>query len=226
MKAIVYSLFLLTGTAYAQTGVIGKVKGSKAIVDFQNIQVKPGDVITVQKGPVQKDSLRKREHVLIWRFLYGYTDAEVSPSSASTSDVETMEVDFGYGYNFERFELGGSLSRSTKEDDSSKTTTMTLTVYGQLNFIKNNSEADFVPYIRAGVGSFTAKYNSDSEGSFKMSGAPLTAQLGFLWFPFSEIFSLDAGLLYEVVDSDTDTTPKVKYKTKSKGAYAGWSLYF
>jgi hypothetical protein len=50
---------------------------------------------------------------------------------------------------------------------------------------------------------------------------------GLYWFPFGEIFALDAGLSFLIDNYEVNTSPvKSKSKSTTTAITAGWRLYF
>lgn len=136
-----------------------------------------------------------------------------------------IAISFGYGYNFESFELGGLIGRESTETNLTEAKSLELGVYGQFNFIANNPDHDLIPYIRGEI-RHTSLEDGTSSDSVKTKGMGWSGKLGLLWFPFSEIFSVDVGYRFGESDIETSETPKIKFKVKERGPYIGWRIYF
>jgi hypothetical protein len=215
--------FVFLAQAFSQSGTVEKVKGSKAILSFPGKTPKIGDVLSVPndvEAGAFTVGLRPRTHGLTYGANISSLSEEVTQgNTTATSSASTTSLEVLYLRNFGQFEVGGGMVKVNVDNDNDTTA---LTGVGQYNFVINKPRNDLIPFAR---GDF--RILSGKTGSFSLSGTGLTLGGGVYWFPFGEIFALDAGLNFLIDNYETNTSPsKAKVKSTTTAITAGWRLYF
>lgn len=222
MKKLLFAVVvaLISSTVWAQTGRVTKVRGGKAIVDFGSAKVSEGSTVSVGSGggDLGLDSgsamhSGRRLHGVSYRFLNSSTTTNPG-SQQSKSTVLELE----YTYNFGSYEIGGLFSTDNEESDGSSVGTTVFGPVGRYNFIENKPGRDFVPYVS---GAFTILNGKTSILSF--SGTQFYVGGGLNYFPFSQLFALDAGI--RIVSGNWKVS-STTYASSGTQLYAGWKLYF
>lgn len=207
----------------AQTGRIEKTKENKAVVVFPANQRAPvgAKVIVQDEFSESAGGKRKREHGLSWEITNSTTKGTTTVNgSSSSSESKKSKYSLHYLYNMGSFELGAGVSK-TVEETSSKTDGVEISVTGQYDFIENISDNDLIPYIFA-----TYSLLSGKTGSTSISGNDLVYGAGLMWFPFSQIFAVDASFGLGNADVKLDSTPQATLKMENTTFSVGWRIYF
>lgn len=228
MNKLLMVIVFGTLSSYAQTIKVNKVKGSKAIVEFEGIDVKIGEKLSVKRGSgfsVRRE-LRERKQSVSFRYTVSDSKTDAASSgSSTTSETKSQDAEMSYGYSWGRYEIGAYIDSESEKKTSSETKGIEVGAYGQFNFIENVEDNDFIPYSKLNFGLLSAEVTSSSS-SLKVSGTAWTLNLGLLWFPFSQIFSFDFGYKYGVGGMESESSPKVTFKIKDSGLYGGRRIYF
>ncbi|GEM_PF-3694571 len=172
-------------------------------------------------SPANEDSLRKRQHALVWDLSSARTEMENKDSGAK-SDMSRTESAITYLYNFGRFELGGGFMSTTEKDEESgdKASSSSGGLLAHFNFIENSPGNDFIPYL-----SLTLAGINVESGGVDLSGSYVGFHVGLKWFPLSEILALTASV-GAMSGSIEGGSPKAKVDIKQGQFNIGWALYF
>lgn len=224
--AAIFALVPLFATA--QTGKVEKIKGTRSVVVWDSTDVKAGDVVRVGDAELEASpskQLRKRQHNFVWDYSSSTSKNKLTASgTTTTSDSKSGNLEFGYQYNWGIFEAGISASSSAEEDATSSSKSSTFGLHGQWNIITNRPGNDLIPYLSIQIaGATISKIDNGTTLDFKGSGGAFG--IGLLWFPFSEIFALEAAI-YGLSTSLESSSPSAKLETQMSGLNVGWRLVF
>lgn len=166
----------------------------------------------------EAQNLRKRQHSI--SYSTELKKSTVATGGSSIGGGSSQDVDLKYTYNFGFYEVGGLAAVQREKDDSgTKYDANSLGIVGVINFIENKAGNNLIPYISAafmlGQSSDNASDDYDTFGS--------KYQIGFKWFPFGEIFAVDASLFGQGFGNKSTNN---HYDLTESGLNLGWSLYF
>lgn len=178
--------FIFSQQAFSYIGTVQKIKGTKAIVEFErNAKVREGDMVStdMSSGGNNSSSSSMGKYQNRDYFLTYAIDLVNSSTAAGSVTVTALSTKFGF--NFGHFELGPIFSMTSGSTSSSNTSTSTtFGAFGHYNFTANKPNQDWVYY--AG-GKFTQ--SSSGSGTTNIAGYG-----GVSWFPFGNNIAFSAEL--------------------------------
>jgi hypothetical protein len=157
-------------SAFAYTGTVQKIKGSRGLVEFErNAKVHEGDMVSTETSveTTKAGKFQSREYSLSYTLTYQSNNSSVTGSSSS------MNSSVMFGFSFGSFELGPVLGLAS----TTTTTTVSATsfgFFGHYNFISNKQGVDWVPSVGG-------KYLTTSSSTLTQSYMGGYASLK--WFP-------------------------------------------
>lgn len=198
-----------------------------ALVVFSNIsfamQENTGSV--VNEPETKQDTLRPRNHWLNWRYLSTTTKVETTSGSSKTkNESKSGELSFGYLYNWGRFQAGGNIGSTISDDGTTKATLTALSFIGQLNFIENVPNNNFIPFARFEISRLTSEISATS--TTKGSGNGTAFSVGAYYLPFGELFAVEFGLSLSAKADLSYENSNVKQTLDLSSFYVGWSIAF
>jgi len=141
---------------------------------------------------INDQTLRKRQHIL--QFDYSQSSSQLITSS--TTNSTSFNLQGTYGYNIGHLEPFVGFSSSSEENMSNgDKTNVSTSVFGiRYNFIENRPGNDLIPFASFGLLSSTVD-SVDSGSSTSVSGNGTALAAGISWYPFSEIFAVNFGVV-------------------------------
>lgn len=218
LRVLFFACLFMTQPAFSASFTVKKVKGKQALIEFTGPQLENGKSYLINSS-TDKNSGDERTHVFLLREV-SLSSISSSVSSISGGKVTRLSLVFGYGWNFESFEI--SPLYGVKAIDAGNGSTSTSFLLGGLfdyNLTKN-------------VVGTSSLWGASLESSYeKASGngslnSPATMSLfasGFWkWFVFSSTAGLrfDLGYLYQ---KTTTTFDNVDSGLSGRGSFA---IYF
>ncbi|MGE9743234.1 hypothetical protein [Bdellovibrio bacteriovorus] len=186
----------------------------------------PNSAITPLSVPAI-GGLRKRDISLGWNYAHTYQKTTAAQGGPSVTDDQTStKMKFEIARNLARFEFGAMLNFNRAESDGTDATMTVLGAMGRINLIENLPGNDFIPYFVGYLGLVGLTFNGDSSSDYEISGTGSALGLGFNWFPFSQIFALNAELLYSNGQMENEATPRLEVELKETTLNLGWKIYF
>jgi hypothetical protein len=190
MKWILFLLTAACSTAFAYTGTVQKIKGTRAIVEFErNAKLHEGDMVSSDSDAGGSSratgKFQNRDYSLGYSFSYSNLTYSLSNQGTAT----TMYAAVQFGFSFTSFELGPILSYRNVQTSLSTTANSTTIygVFGQYNFVPNKAGVVWVPYAGA-------KYLST--GSTGSTDTYMGVYIGIEWFPIGNNVCFQAALAY------------------------------
>lgn len=183
--------------------------------------------IPVTTPPVEPQALRKRDFSLGWLYNSTVSETDISQGSSSGSgESKRVEIQIEFARNFSRFEFGVTLGNIYREIEEENVNTTIFGALARINFIENIPSNNFIPYFAGYLVLAGQEFNSTTATEYEISGNGLGAGFGFNWFPFGEIFALNAELRQLRGDLDNNATPKLKVEEEQTSLQLGWRIYF
>jgi hypothetical protein len=225
MKWILFLMTAASSAAFAYTGTVQKIKGTRAIVDFErNAKLHEGDMVSTDSdgGGSSRTSGKFQNRDYSIGYGFSYSNMAYSESTKGTQTIINTTVQFGF--SFSSFEVGPVVSyfNSQNSQSSGGTTITSYGVYGQYNLVPNKAGAVWVPFVGA-------KYLSTAQtGNTSITDTYMGANVGIEWFPIGNNVCLQAAFAYGQVSS-TGTFANNNAGTKMEvvtGPIFGPTIYF
>lgn len=171
--------------------------------------------------------LRPRDVSLSWLYRSDSIERdETQGGSTSSAKVKMTELQVEFTRNFSKFELGAFLSSQYAEDDDLNVSTVIGGPLIKVNFIENTPGHNFIPYFAGYYCLAGYERNSSTSSKLELSGNGLAFGFGFNWFPFGELFALNAELSQLKGEIDNDANPKLTVEEEQTSLQLGWRIYF
>ena len=219
MKSLLVLFFIFPTLTFAYTGTVQKIKGTRAIVEFErNAKLHEGDMVSseMDSGGTSKSygKYQNREYSIGYSFSY----TNLAYSNATQGTVTTMYTAVQFGFSFTSIELGPILSYRNTQSSLSSTanTTTTYGFYGQYNFVPNKAGVVWVPYI--GAKYLTSSFSAGTSDTY------MGAFLGTQWFPIGNNVCIQAALVYgQTTSTGTNGATQIEVTTTP---VIGPTIYF
>ncbi|CAE78043.1 conserved hypothetical protein [Bdellovibrio bacteriovorus HD100] len=171
--------------------------------------------------------LRPRDVSLSWLYRNDSIERDESQGgSTSSSKIKMTKLQIEFTRNFSKFELGAFLSTEYAENDDLNVSTAIGGPLIKINFIENAPGHNFIPYFAGYYCLAGYERNSSTSSKLELSGNGLAFGFGFNWFPFGELFALNAELSQLKGEIDNDANPKLTVEEEQTSLQLGWRIYF
>lgn len=187
---LIFVVFLMTSSAFAQKIKVKKVRGNQAVVEFSGEPLVTGEVYELNSDSFAETSgSDTRDHLLGLQFSMQTGKSDVPGAKSST----VIDLSARYGWNHGTFEFGPIFSYVSDNSSGNTASILTGGAFGDFNLIPNSSGEVFI----YGVGG-TVRFGTNDSGSgtsttlMSVAAGPVVK-----WFMYSGAFALRLDGLYE-----------------------------